>query len=81
MMLTGAQGGLGSLLILEKPIIESLHAKTALLGLVLLGIQSFVLAGNMDKPLVRTAHAWLGTATLAIFGMHMIDGLQLGLSF
>ncbi|EFJ49760.1 hypothetical protein VOLCADRAFT_89542 [Volvox carteri f. nagariensis] len=78
----GALGGMLSLLMQGKPIFESPHVWTGLVGLGLLGFQSLLpLAFASGTGEARTAHAYLGSAIMALFLVHAALGLQLGLSF
>ncbi|GIL51213.1 hypothetical protein Vafri_7285 [Volvox africanus] len=77
----GAVGGMMSLIMQGKPIFESNHVWTGLVGLGLLGVQSLLpLAFANGSGEARTAHAYLGAAILALFVVHAALGLQLGLS-
>jgi hypothetical protein len=60
----------------QKPLVESLHAKTALAGLALFGLQG-LLSNLIGVQLFRSLHAYVGYATLAVFLIHFLDGIQL----
>jgi hypothetical protein len=64
----------------EKSILESPHAITGFLGLGLLTVQSLLPAFFSSSSDLRTAHAYLGSAILLLFGVHAVFGIQLGLS-
>ncbi|GFR47562.1 hypothetical protein Agub_g9287 [Astrephomene gubernaculifera] len=77
----GATGGMMSLIMQDKPIFESPHVWTGLVGLGLLGVQSLLpLAFASGSGAARTAHAYLGSGLMALFLVHMGLGLNLGLS-
>lgn len=76
----GAIGGMLSLIMQGKPIFESTHVWTGLIGLTLLGFQAMLPLFFQEDPSTRTAHAYLGTAIFALFLVHAGLGLQLGLS-
>ena len=76
----GALGGLMSLLMQSKPLTQSPHFITGSLGLLLLASQGMLSAFFEDDPGLRGAHAYFGTAILALFVVHAAFGLQLGLS-
>ncbi|KAF5831989.1 hypothetical protein DUNSADRAFT_12304 [Dunaliella salina] len=77
----GALGGMMSLLMQGKPIAESSHVTSGLVGMSLLTVQAllpaFFASGSGQA---RTAHAFLGTGVLGVFVFHAIQGVQLGLS-
>lgn len=77
----GAIGGMMSLIMQDKPIFESPHVVTGLTGLALLSLQATLpaLFKSQGKS-ARDVHAYLGTATLALFLVHAGLGLKLGLS-
>ncbi|KAG0614688.1 hypothetical protein M758_6G196100 [Ceratodon purpureus] len=77
----GATGGVTSLITSGKPIFESPHAVTGLLGLFLLGIQTALSSAFEANPGLRNVHAIFGTSIMALFLVHAVFGLQLGLSY
>ena len=81
--LLGGQGGLVLLDAQDKSILESPHAMTAVLSVVLLTAQALLpkLFATENGALARNVHAYLGTATMAVLFAHMATGLNLGLSF
>ena len=78
----GSTGGLLSLVMQHKPVLESPHFWTGAVVLLLLAINGaislFGFGGN--KAALRTAHAYLGSAALGIMFLHAVFGLKLGLS-
>lgn len=78
----GYTGGLLSLVMQGEPILQSPHFWTGSTVLVLLGINGMLslsgFAGN--KPALRSVHAYLGGAALALMFGHALLGLKLGLS-
>ncbi|KAK1260375.1 hypothetical protein QJS04_geneDACA002149 [Acorus gramineus] len=77
----GATGGVTSLLTSDKPIFESPHAVTGLVGLSLLTIQTVLPALFEGNPGLRNIHGLLGSGIMALFLVHAALGLQLGLSY
>ncbi|XP_057983277.1 uncharacterized protein LOC131168092 isoform X2 [Malania oleifera] len=77
----GATGGITSLLTSDKPIFESPHAVTGLIGLALLTIQTILPALFEGNPGLRNVHGILGGGIMTLFLVHAAFGLQLGLSY
>ncbi|KAL4191294.1 hypothetical protein AMTRI_Chr07g29110 [Amborella trichopoda] len=77
----GATGGITSLLTSDKPIFESPHALTGLLGLALLTVQTILATLFEGNPGLRSVHGVLGTGIMGLFLVHAIFGLQLALSY
>jgi phosphatidylglycerophosphate synthase len=79
---TGYTGGLLSLVMQGKPLLESPHFITGSVVLTLLTINGTIsltgFAGN--QPLLRKTHAYLGSAIALLLVAHAILGLKLGLS-
>jgi fucose 4-O-acetylase-like acetyltransferase len=78
----GYTGGVLSLVMQEKPILESPHFWTGSLVLVLLAVQALVSGFGFanDKGTLRSLHAYVGSALIGILVIHGILGLNLGLS-
>jgi hypothetical protein len=78
----GYTGGLLSLVMQGKPVLESPHFLTGSAVLILLFTNAAIsvsgFAGN--KPILRNAHAYLGSATLGLMLFHAALGLKLGLA-
>lgn len=78
----GYTGGILSLVMQQKPILQSPHFWTGSVVLVLLGLNGVLsLSGFFgDKPVFRMTHAYLGTLALLLLLVHGALGLKLGLS-
>ncbi|MFN9886883.1 MAG: DUF4079 domain-containing protein [Pseudanabaena sp.] len=78
----GYSGGLLSLVMQGKPLLESPHFITGSVVLTLLAINGAIslsgFAGN--KPLLRNVHAYLGSAIVLLLFVHAALGLTVGLS-
>ena len=78
----GYTGGVLSLVMQRKPILESPHFWTANIVLAMMYVSGTVaftgFGGN--KPGLRLFHAYLGSALAGVFILHAILGLKLGLS-
>nr|XP_043609477.1 uncharacterized protein LOC122581326 [Erigeron canadensis] len=77
----GATGGIISLLTSDRPILESPHAVTGLIGLTLLATQASLPTLFEGNPGLRNVHGILGSGIMALFLVHAALGLQLGLSY
>ncbi|KAK9079380.1 hypothetical protein SSX86_001051 [Deinandra increscens subsp. villosa] len=77
----GATGGVTSLLTSDRPILESPHAVTGLIGLSLLALQTALPTLFEGNPGLRNVHGILGSGILTLFVVHAALGLQLGLSY
>ncbi|XP_059462516.1 uncharacterized protein LOC132191494 [Corylus avellana] len=77
----GATGGIMALLTSDKPIFESPHAITGIIGLSLLTIQTILPALFENNPGLRNLHGILGSGIMSLFLVHAALGLQLGLSY
>lgn len=77
----GATGGVTALLTSGKPIFESPHAVTGVIGLALLTVQSLLPTLFEGNPGLRGAHGLLGSSIMTLFLFHAAFGLQLGFSF
>lgn len=65
----------------EQPLLKSTHASTAVVGLVLMAIVAAIGGTMKGSQAGRTAHAYLGTATVLALIIHAYFGLALGWSF
>merc|ERR1712023_403790 len=79
--LLGGQGGLVLLATAGQPILQSAHSSTALIGITLLLAQAALGATMGGSEVGRTAHAYLGSATMLALCAHAFYGLNLGFSF
>ena len=79
----GANGGLVLSLVNDKPITESVHFTTALVGFAMLAVQGSLtkLFAGQNAQAARTAHALFGTATLLLFVFHAFQGFKLGMAY
>ncbi len=79
---TGYTGGLLSLVMQSKPLLESPHFITGSVILTLLAINGVIsLTGfGGNKQFLRNAHAYLGSAIVVLLVVHAFLGLKLGLS-
>lgn len=79
----GANGGLVLSLVQDKPITESVHFTTAMIGFAMLAIQGSITKAFVGEnaQVARTAHAFFGTATMGLFIFHASQGLALGLEY
>ncbi|XP_050228607.1 uncharacterized protein LOC126677846 [Mercurialis annua] len=77
----GATGGIISLLTSDKPILESPHAVTGVIGLTLLTIQAVLPTLFKENPGLRNVHGILGSGIMTLFLVHAALGLQLGFSY
>lgn len=78
----GATGGILSLVMQGEPILESPHFWTGMGAIALLTTNALIAATKFGKGsrALRTAHAYIGSAALAILVVHAFFGTQLGLS-
>ena len=79
---TGYTGGLLSLVMQGKPLLESPHFITGSVVLTLLAINAAIsLTGfGGNKQFLRNAHAYLGSAIVLLLVVHAALGLKLGIS-
>ena len=78
----GYTGGLLSLVMQNKPLLESPHFWTGSAVLTLLFLNGTIsLTGfGGNQAVLRSAHAYIGSAILCLLFLHALLGLKLGLS-
>ena len=76
----GAIGGLLSLTMQGKDIMNSPHFITGVVGLIALAAQAMMPLFFAEDPNARGIHAFLGSGIMALFLVHLALGLQLGFS-
>lgn len=78
----GYIGGVLSLVMQDKPLLESPHFWTGSIVLILLAINGVLsLTGfGGNKALIRNVHAYLGSTALCLLFLHAVLGLKLGLA-
>jgi len=80
-MAMGSTGGLLALVMQEQDIISSPHFWTGMLVLGLLSVNALLALLFGGRPGLRAAHAYVGSAALAVAVIHAVFGVNLGLSF
>ena len=77
----GYTGGVLSLIMQGKPIFESSHFWTGSTIIVLLSINALLAVAKFGgQSMLRSIHAYIGSAALALFVVHAFLGVNLGLS-
>ena len=81
----GYTGGVLSLVMQDKPILESPHFWTGSAAILLLAINAAIAAifgktSGKNSAGLRTAHAYLGSTVLCLLFLHGLLGLKLGLA-
>lgn len=77
----GYTGGVLSLAMQEHPLLESPHFITGTTAIALLSINAILAATKFGQNgSLRTAHAYIGSAAVALFVVHAVLGIKLGLS-
>ncbi len=77
----GYTGGVLSLVMQEQPLLESPHFLTGTLIIALLSTNAILAATKFGQSGgLRTAHAYIGSAAVALFVIHAVLGVKLGLS-
>ncbi|MEO1429901.1 MAG: DUF4079 domain-containing protein [Cyanobacteria bacterium J06632_19] len=81
-IMLGSIGGVLSLVMQDKPILQSSHFWTGSIVLILLGINATIsltkFGGN--KSGLRALHAYLGSTALCVMILHGVLGFKLGVS-
>ena len=60
-----------------RPLLSSPHSTTAFIGLLLLSFQACLPLAFEEQPELRTAHAYFGSAIMAVFLLHASLGIKL----
>jgi len=77
----GYTGGVLSLVMQDHPIFESAHFWTGSAAILILGLNSVsTLGGFFGSLTLRSIHAYVGSAALALLFVHLALGIKLGLS-
>lgn len=78
----GYTGGVLSLVMQQKPILESPHFWTGTAAVLLLGMNGALAFSGFgkNKAALRSTHAYLGSAALCLLFLHAVFGLKLGLA-
>lgn len=78
----GYTGGVLSLVMQQKPILESPHFVTGTVAIALLATNAVLAASwsGQNKAVLRAAHAYVGSVALCLLFLHAVLGLKLGLS-
>lgn len=78
----GYTGGILSLVMQGKPIMESPHFWTGSIALLLLWSNGLISLSGFGggKPALRMTHAYIGTVIMLLLVVHAAFGLKLGLS-
>jgi hypothetical protein len=78
----GYTGGMMSLVMQDKPLLESPHFWTGSAVLILLAINALISYTGFfgNKAALRTTHAYVGVGILALLLFHAALGLKLGLA-
>ena len=78
----GASGGILSLIMQGKPILESPHFWTGMGAIALLTTNAVIAATKFGKgsDALRSIHAYVGSTALALLVVHAALGVRLGLS-
>jgi Protein of unknown function (DUF4079) len=79
----GYTGGVLSLVMQRQPILESPHFFTGSIVLLLLVVNGAIAGSGFveNKAILRTIHAYLGSAAISILFIHALLGFKLGTSF
>ncbi|MFB2769311.1 DUF4079 domain-containing protein [Pelatocladus sp. BLCC-F211] len=82
-MALGYTGGILSLVMQHHSIFESPHFWSGSILLLLLGINGVISLSKFggDKSSLRALHAYLGSTALCLMLVHVVLGLNLGMSF
>lgn len=78
----GYTGGVLSLVMQGQPIFESPHFWTGTIAIgMLVANGALSITKFLGKDVLRTVHAYVGSAAIALLFAHLVLGVNLGLSF
>mmetsp|Transcript_20907 Transcript_20907/g.62326 ORF Transcript_20907/g.62326 Transcript_20907/m.62326 type:complete len:293 (-) Transcript_20907:41-919(-) len=79
-MTAGGIGGMLFTLYEGRPLLQSPHALTGCVSMLLLYAQAFLGFQMKNDDSLRSAHSVLGSLTMGVFALHLVYGVVLGIS-